>query len=104
MRVYIAGAYTKGDVAVNVREAILAADGVAALGHTPYLPHLTHFWHIVAPHPWQFWLQLDLAWLDLCDCVLRLEGESVGADREVAYAQQHCIKVYYGLKELPCQE
>ncbi len=104
MRVYIASAYTKGDVALNVRKAIRAADAVAELGHVPYLPHLTHFWHTISPHPWELWLRLDIEWLDLCDCVLRLKGESKGADLEVAYAQEHCIKVYYSLEELPCRE
>ena len=43
MRVYIAGAYSKGDVALNVREAIEMADKLVKLGHIPYIPHLPGF-------------------------------------------------------------
>jgi hypothetical protein len=98
-RVYIAGPYTKGDVAANVRAAVDAAEQVAKLGHFPYVPHLTHFWHLIHPHDWTFWMALDQEWLLQCDCVIRLPGESRGADDEVALAERHGIPVYYGLDE-----
>jgi len=100
MRVYIAGPYTKGDVAVNVKKAILAAAEVANMGHTPYLPHLTHFWHLVAPQPWEFWIKLDAEWLKVCDCVLRLDGESKGADMEVELAKSLGKPVFGSMMEL----
>jgi hypothetical protein len=95
MKVYIAGPYTKGDVVLNVRNAIMAAEAVLKAGHTPYIPHLSYFWHLVCPHPPEFWYSYDNEWLDYCDCVLRLPGESVGADAEVALAKKLCIPVYY---------
>jgi hypothetical protein len=82
-RVYVAGPYTRGDVAVNVRKAIDAADELLGLGYAPFLPHLSHFWHLCHQRPWEDWMRLDLAWLPKCDAVLRLPGESAGADREV---------------------
>lgn len=42
-RVYVAGPYTNGDVAVNVRTAYEAADRLADLGFAPFVPHSTHF-------------------------------------------------------------
>lgn len=39
--------------------------------------------------------------LERCDAVLRLPGESPGADREVHYAISLGKPVYYGLEELP---
>lgn len=100
MKVYIAGPITKGDVAANVRNAILAADAVRALGHIPFVPHLNHFWHMVAPRSYEDWLKIDMAWLRECDCVLRLPGESNGADLEVAEAVRLSIPVYYSIREL----
>lgn len=82
-RIYIAGPYTKGDVAVNVRRAIEEADWLLSLGCTPYLPHLTHFWHLICPRAYEDWMALDLEWLGVCHAIYRLSGESTGADSEV---------------------
>jgi hypothetical protein len=98
-RVYIAGPYTKGDVCVNVRNAVHAADAVHALGHAPFVPHLTHLWHMVSPKDYQEWLALDIVWLSRCDCLVRIEGESNGADLEVKEAMRLGIPVYYGVAE-----
>ena len=83
IRVYVAGPYTKGDVAVNVREAILAGGRIYDAGMVPFVPHLTHFWHTVAPRPYEDWLRLDMEWLRVCDALLRLPGDSSGADKEL---------------------
>ncbi len=101
MRVYIAGPYTNGDIAVNVRNAILAGQAVLERGHTPYVPHLIHFWHLLCPGPRQQWIDLDLAWLQVCEGVLRLPGESVGADLEVKRASELGIPIYASLDDLP---
>lgn len=97
--VYIAAPYTKGDVVVNVRNAIAAADELTRFRFIPYVPHLSHFWHFLFPRNIDFWYKFDLAWLDKCDCLVRLEGESVGADNEVKYAIEKGIPVYYGVHE-----
>lgn len=98
-RVYIAGPYTKGDVALNVRAAILAAGAVFDAGFAPFVPHLTHFWHLLAPRDYEDWLRLDLEWLACCHCLIRLNGESSGADREVARARELGIPVYFDLRD-----
>jgi len=95
MKVYIAGPYTKGDVAANVSKAITAAENLARHGYTPYIPHLTHFWHLIYQHEIDFWYKYDMEWLETCDCVLRLEGESYGADAEVKRALELGKKVYF---------
>jgi len=102
MLIYIAGPYTKGDVAANVKAAIDAADQIIELGHTPYIPHLTHFWHLVSPHPYEFWLAYDMVWLDKCDALLRLPGESSGADKEMEHATDVMqIPIYHFISEVP---
>jgi hypothetical protein len=39
--------------------------------------------------------------LEHCDAVLRLPGESTGADRDVAIAQRRGLPVYYQLDDIP---
>ena len=99
MRVYIAGPYTLGDVVENVREAINAGEIVALEGHEVFIPHLTHFWHFVHKHSWEFWMHQDLSWLRCCDALIRLEGESKGADIEVREAEKLGIPIYYSPHE-----
>ena len=100
MIVYIAAPYTKGDVARNVRRVIATADLLLKMGHIPYVPHLTHFWHIISPKPYEVWTMLDLTFLPFCDVVLRLDGESSGADNEVKKAVELGIPIYYDVKDL----
>ena len=95
MRIYIAGPYSRGDVGENINNAIKAANRIWEKGHIPYIPHLTHFWHLITPKPYETWLDYDLYWLKQCDAVLRLPGESAGADQEVREAQRLNMPVYY---------
>ena len=98
LRIYVSGPLTTGgDVAANVRRAVLAGHELLAAGHLPFVPHLCHFADVVLPQPYERWMQFDLHWIEACHCVLRLEGDSRGADREVDRAKQLGIPVYYGL-------
>jgi hypothetical protein len=85
---------------VNTYRAIQAADELAEMGFVPFVPHLAHLWHTVSPHPYEFWLAYDLHWLRLCHAVLRLPGESDGADREVAEAVRLGIRVFTSTQAL----
>lgn len=93
-KVYVAAPYTRPDPCVNTRAAILAGDQLWAAGFIPFVPHLTHLWHTVSPHDYSDWLAYDLHWLRVCDAVLRLPGESSGADAEVAEAHRLRIPVF----------
>jgi len=99
-RVYVAGPYTKGDVAINVKEAVETADRLLKLGYAPYCPHLTHFWHMLFEHDYQTWLDLDNEWVTCCDMMLRIPGESSGADKEVALAESLGLPVFFSVEEL----
>jgi hypothetical protein len=99
-RVYIAGPYTQGDVAVNVRNAYVAADRLADLGFAPFVPHATHFWHMLFPRPYEFWLELDNEFLPFCQAMLRLSGPSSGADKEMLLAEKLGIPVFTAIEDL----
>lgn len=97
--VYIAGPYTGGDPRINVIKAIDAAEKVAEAGYVPYIPHLNHVWDSIHPHDYEFWMDQGAEFLVRCDTVIRLPGESPGADREIDMAKKMQIKVYYGVEE-----
>ena len=99
-KVYVAGPYTKGDVAINVNNAIAAANVLADLGYAPFVPHLGHHWDMMFPRPYEFWLELNYQYLACCDAVLRIPGESSGADSEVLFGQRLGIPVFHSIDEL----
>jgi hypothetical protein len=101
MRIYIAGPYTFPDPETNTANAIACGDKVAALGHTVFIPHLTHFWHSQIPHDYEFWMAHDMQWLACCNAILRLPGESGGADREIEFARKRKMLIYYSIDEIP---
>lgn len=100
VRIYIASPYTKGDVAVNVKLQLDCTDELINLGFAPFTPLYSHFQHMAHPRPYEDWLKLDLEWVSVCDCILRLPGESSGADREVEFAKANGIRVFYSIDEL----
>lgn len=99
-RIYVAGPYTKGDVAVNVKNAMEAGLDIIKAGHAPYVPHLSHFLHMQEPQPYGTWMAIDLAWIDACDYFLRLPGESEGADQELFHATFRDIPIFTDIKLL----
>jgi hypothetical protein len=46
------------------------------------------------------WMGLDLAWVEAADALIRLPGESVGADQEVALARKLGIPVFRNVYDL----
>lgn len=98
--VYVAGPYTLGDVAINVHNMIKACDEIAKEGYGVYCPLLTHFWHLVSPHPYEFWIAQDNVILPRCDCLVRLEGKSSGADKEVQQMVDLRKPVFFSLFDL----
>ena len=96
MKVYIAGPMSHGDIAGNVRQAMDAAATLMQAGHAVYVPHLCHFMEISHPQPYELWLAQDFAWIAASDALIRLPGESSGADREAAFARERGIPVWEG--------
>jgi hypothetical protein len=93
--IYIAAPYTRPDPVKNTNEAIRVASELVDEGLvTPFVPHLTLLWHLVDPHPLDFWYEYDVATLARCDAVLRLPGDSTGADKETAYAETKGLPVF----------
>ena len=100
IKVYIASPYTKGDKLDNVNRSFDIASRLIGYGFAPYAPLYTHFLEERSPKSYETWMKLDLEWIDQCDCMLRLWGESAGADREVAYAVSKGMPVFYAVSRL----
>lgn len=98
--VYIASPYTKGDVWQNVRVQLDAADELMSMGYCPIVPLFTHFQHLHKPRNYEDWMSIDEEKVRRCDVLLRLPGESAGADREVGLATSIGIPVVYSINEL----
>lgn len=118
-RVYIAGPISKGDMLHNVRQADDAFFSLLKSGSVaPWNP----MWSVfagsaerpVAPDgpvcasadaqprgtTHADWMGVDLSWVAVSEAVLRLPGESVGADAEVAEARRLNIPVFHSVGEV----
>lgn len=105
-RIYIAGPMTLGDVEDNVQRGLDMYYMLMDKGYIPFCPQLSHY----APGPaggepisWHQWLVYDEEWVDQCHAVLRLTGDSRGADREEQHAREMGIPVYYSVEELDAE-
>lgn len=101
MIVYVASQYTIGDKIANVRRQIDAGEALSAKGHTPILPLLSHYWHERHPHDWSFWIRRCMELITVADAVVRLPGQSAGADAEVREARHLGIPVYFSVADVP---
>lgn len=98
--IYLACPYSIGDQAQNVRNSIDMADELINLGFVVFNPLLSHFQQIVSPRSYEYWMEIDLYWVEKCDCVFRMPGESHGADMEAAYATAIGKPVFYDIENL----
>lgn len=100
LRVYISGPITNGDRVLNFAQACAAQTELMQLGFAPLNPMLS----MMHPAAWSIphgeWLAADLPWVEMADCVLRLPGESVGADAECQHARRHNTPVFLSLADL----
>ena len=85
--IYLACPMTIGGFSYNTRACLEVANRLMAKGYCPIPPVLTYLWNLYSPKTHEDWLQHDFALIAVCDGVLRLKGESVGADREIEYAK-----------------
>ena len=102
--VYIAGPISRfpagGSQFLNIREGVLLGERLRAAGLVPFVPHLSALWEMISPVPYEGWMEQDFAWIERCDALLRMPGESSGADREVAHAEDIGKMVFYNERDL----
>ena len=99
-KIYIASPYTKGDKEKNVMVQIKAYWQLFERGFLPIAPLLAHYVHIHYSLDYEQCMKIDFEWIKLSAAILRLPGESSGADREVEFANELNIPVFYSLCDL----
>jgi hypothetical protein len=104
-RVYISGPISSGGLAANLAGGKAAGLALMRAGFAVLLPHLhAHYEEpprsLPAGIPHSEWLANDLPWVAVCDAVLRLPGDSVGAEQEVSYARLFGVPVFASVEEL----
>lgn len=122
--IYVAGPISKGDITHNVARAEDAMLVLMKAGFSVINPMLT-CWagaaRAMADHPQRIvvgpeaaghggfrdlthaeWIANCLPMVNVADAVLRLPGESTGADQECAYARHIGIPVYHTVEEVLC--
>lgn len=100
-RIYIAGPISNGGKLTPrgqykaVKEAQKYYEALIRTGWTPILPHLSYYAWLDFEEDvhWPRWIEMDLDHLDSVICVIRMPGDSKGADMEVKYAREHGIPV-----------
>jgi hypothetical protein len=110
--VYIAGPYTASThdaVLDNVHAALDAGIALIGRGHTPFIPHLSHWVEKRNEREsrahgfrldYEDYMRIDQAWLECCEALLYL-APSPGADRELAWAEANGLTIYRSVLEVP---
>lgn len=100
--VYVAGPISHGDTLVNIRNGLKAGIELVKYGFHPFVPHMDFVSYILDPETldYETILHQDLAWIRRCDALYRLQGFSPGAEREVEFANDIGLPVFYSLGEL----
>lgn len=125
-RVYIACPISRPDTPEGLRSNVKQADAamlsLMRLGFSPFNPALSVYAGGLCDPPLfslktfafadrkangefqtlshQDWLDMDFAWVAVSDAVLRLPGDSTGADMETAFATERGIPVYFSIEDL----
>jgi hypothetical protein len=94
--VYIAGPMSKGFWETNMRDALDIAAELVKAGHAPIVPNLYTLLSLTHPEcaDYEAWMKMDFQFVLGADAVFRRQGESPGADREVAFAKENGIAVF----------
>jgi hypothetical protein len=108
LRIYVAGPYTAPDpasVEANTKRAIDAGLQILKKGHTPYIPHLTHYVDLRVRErgehlTWDQYIAWDMQWLAMCDALVLL-GNSKGANLELEKARGLGLQIFLSVDEIP---
>lgn len=90
----MSGPITKGNRSWNFYQAAEAQRMLLDAGYAVLNPMLSMAHMDGHNISWETWIASDLAFIEVCDLIVRLPGESKGADLEVAHAIERGIPVF----------
>ena len=106
-KIYIAGAISSPvleEGLKNLQQGIKAGAEVLKMGLYPYVPHLDYQFNLVQEDhiPVDIYYKYDLAWLEVCDCMLVLPGyeKSKGVAAEIDFAKKNKIPIFYSMDDI----
>jgi len=69
-------------------------------GFAPFCTHLSWYLDQAGEIDHATWMEVDLPWVEVSDAVLRLSGESDGAEIETVRARSLGIPIFRGVAEI----
>ena len=103
LRVYIAGPLGKPRTerrGQNIRKAVNAGLELIQVGFAPLIPHLTGYADPDDKLGREAWLEVCHAWVKAADALLRIPGDSPGADMEEAWAKEAGVPIFTEIASL----
>lgn len=107
IKVYISSPYSLGDKLENVKRQIKITDILFDNGFYPFTPLYSHYQNEYKQRDWEEWIDYDLVWVGVCDCLLRIkpiingeELKSNGSDAEEFEAKRLNKPIFYSIEEL----
>lgn len=99
-RVYMSGPISLGDPDENFGLAAIVQHELIGFGFAPLNPMLSMKLpgHEGIEH--SAWIAVDLPWVEVSDAVLRLPGESRGAETECEFAEEIGVPVFTSVEDL----
>lgn len=98
--VYIACPMTKGNWTANVQAAARVSRDLMRKGYCVFNPTGSWLADLVEKTEPDVWIENDFGLIAVSDCILRLPGESEGADRELDFAARNGCPIFLELGEL----
>ena len=86
----------------NMLNAIEAGAELKEKGHYPFVPHYSYMMTNMGHHfTYGDWLEEDFVWIEKCEALYRMEGDSAGADLELKHARNLGKIIFLGMEEVP---
>ena len=98
--IYISGPISKGSWQGNYEQAEIAMRELIERGYSPINPMMTMKMDDAEDITHATWMAIDLPQVRVSAAVLRLPGESIGADTETSHASLYGIPVFFSIDEL----
>ena len=91
--IYLAGAFSS-EPEFNTHKAIKIGAKLSDMGYAVFVPHLSYWWDKIDKRDYEWYMEYDFNILSRCDLLVRIPGESKGADREWNFARLNDIPAF----------
>lgn len=94
--IYVAGPYTNPDPVLNTHNAVKTGLWLRdTFDVGVIIPHVTLLAHAIEPRDVDYWYEYDLDQVRWCHGLWRMPGASSGADKEVQFARDLRIPIWW---------